>query len=210
MFLVCTHIISIGTHTPIMVIFHEPCDSRIQQVESRSLLPNRRRRNTKKINRLRNTRQSSSPLLPQSRSRWLYKSAKSPRLLVVQPAVTQLQSSQLYVFCIRLYDKMAGVYIRRHGSVVVDSPSSSSAVHPRNQQTPAATAALRWRSDSYQVNGPCNNVDPLGNNPRTAEPGPVVQLTKLRHNCPAHDDDLQSPHHYQQGRLISIVYIIMY
>lgn len=104
---------------------------------------------------------------------------------------------------------MAGVYIRRHGSVMVDSPSSSSAVHPRNQPTPAAVA-LRWRSDSYQVNGPCNSVDPLGNNPRTAEPGPVVQLTKLRHNCPAHEDDLQSPHHYQQGRLISIVYIIMY
>ncbi|KAF0755439.1 sodium/hydrogen exchanger 9B2-like [Aphis craccivora] len=95
---------------------------------------------------------------------------------------------------------MAGVYIRRHGSVVVDSPSSSSAVHTRNQQTPAA-AALRWRSDSYQVNGPCNSVDPLGNNPRTAEPGPVVQLTKLRHNCPAHEDDLQSPHHYQQARV---------
>uniref|UniRef100_A0A2S2P1H2 Uncharacterized protein n=1 Tax=Schizaphis graminum TaxID=13262 RepID=A0A2S2P1H2_SCHGA len=94
---------------------------------------------------------------------------------------------------------MAGMYIRRHGSVVVESPSSSLAVHSQNQQIPAAAAVLPWRSDSYQVNGPCNSVDPLGNNPLPAEHGAVVQLTKLRHNCPAHNDDLQSPHHFQQG-----------
>lgn len=95
---------------------------------------------------------------------------------------------------------MAGVYIRRHGSVFVDSSSPRSAVQSRNLQTPAA-AALRWRSDSYQVNGPSKSLDPLGNIPRPAEPGVVVELTKLPHSCGAHDDNLQSSHHNQQGRL---------
>ncbi|XP_025196297.1 sodium/hydrogen exchanger 9B1 isoform X1 [Melanaphis sacchari] len=98
---------------------------------------------------------------------------------------------------------MAGVYIRRHGSVFVESPSSSSAVHSQNQKTLAA-ATLRWRSDSYQVNRPCNSDDPSANNPRPAEPGAAVELTKLSHNCTAHEDDLQSPHHYQKG-FISVI-----
>lgn len=101
---------------------------------------------------------------------------------------------------------MAGVYIRRHGSLFVDSSSPRSAVQSRNLKTPAA-AALRWRSDSYQVNGPCNSLDPQGNSPRPAETGVVVELTKLPHSCGAHDDDLQSSHHNQQGRSITdIVY----
>lgn len=97
--------------------------------------------------------------------------------------------------------KMAGVYIRRHGSVVVvdSAPPSSPVRHSRyNLQTPAA---LQWRSESYQVNGPCNNSGhPSGHSPRPAEPVPVVELTKLRHSCPAHDDGpLQSPRSFQQG-----------
>lgn len=97
---------------------------------------------------------------------------------------------------------MAGVYIRRHGSVVVDPSSPRSAIQPRNLQTPPAATNLRWRSDSYQVNGPCNSVDPLGNNPRPAETGVVVELTKLPYSCGAHDDDLQQSHHNQQGKYL--------